>query len=793
MVSQASLFSGGKTGPGPRRGGRYVRVVVERGIERGRDDQGLTYWSQDQAIAPGDRVEVPLGRADARAGGFVVAVGGAELAQGIDPARVKAVLHRTGSPLTPELVELARWMAGYYVCPLGMVLSALVPSAVKRGVGRKEQARLEPAPPAPAVLEDLPPKLQDAWAKVAAIPPAEFPLRPRDLADRIGAPTLREVNALVRLAMLRPVKVELVTSRLAVPGLAGEATVGPGVSGLTPTPDQTRAIEGIGSSMGSFAVHLLRGVTGSGKTEVYLRLIERLAQRATPPGTDPPGAIVLVPEIALTPQTVQRFASRCGGLGVAVLHSGLTEAQRHAEWARVASGAARVVVGARSAVFAPMRRVGLLIVDEEHDGGYKQDQLPRYHGRDVAVKRAQLAGCPVVLGSATPSLESWGNATGQGARYRLWELRERVGGGRLPRVRVVDLVQEKRTLGEGEKMGAIGPTLRHELDRTLASGLQAILLLNRRGYAHAIHCVSPRCGWVLSCERCSAAMVFHREPRVPRGGLVVCHHCRAEQIMPQACPSCAGKLRSLGSGTQRVEEELVGLFGARHGLEAGRSLLRIDGDTMERGSDFFDALASFGRGESRVLLGTQMIAKGLDFPGVRLVGVINADTGLSLPDFRAGERTFQLISQVAGRAGRASVEGVVVVQTFSPHNEAIVLASRHDYTAFARRELELRSRAGLPPSWRMARVVCRDTDADKARGRAERLARELAQAAQEGVRVTGPSPCALEKIHDHWRFAVEVTAPLAGQVQRCLQAVREAGLLTSDLHTAVDVDPVALL
>lgn len=767
-----------------RRGGRYLRVVVERGIERGRDDAGLTYWTEDESVRPGDRVRVPLGRGDTPTGGIVVEVGGPDLAWGFDVSRVKSILGRSRSHLTPDLVELARWIADYYVCPLGMVFSAIVPAAVKQGVGRKRQTLLQRVSGV-AAPEALPPSIRSAWDAVMALDEGVFAARPRDLADRLGHRTLRQVNALVRLGLLQPVEAESVWSRRPIPGVSSRGLP----SGITPTAGQRAVIEGVTSTAGSFAVHLLRGVTGSGKTEVYMGTIEGVLGT----GGEPASAIVLVPEIALTPQAVARFSARFADLGVAVLHSGLTASQRHREWARAASGEARVIVGARSAVFAPVPRLGLIVVDEEHDGGYKQDQLPRYHARDVAVKRAQIAGCPTLLGSATPSLESWSNALS--GRFRLWELNERVGGGRLPKVTVVDLARDwgEEEGGTSRAGGAIGPTLSAALRRCLEAGGQAILLLNQRGHSRYLHCVDRRCGWVLVCASCDAAMVFHKDPSLRGGGLVKCHHCRAEQVVPSSCPACGGTVRSAGLGTQRVEEELEERFGAPFGLKSGTTLLRLDSDAVERAEDYHRTLERFGRGEARVLLGTQMVAKGLDFPGVRLAGVINADIGLTLPDFRSSERTFQLISQVAGRAGRGSAEGEVIVQTLSPGAPAIRFAAEHDYRSFAAQELSLRTAAHLPPAWRMARIVCRHRDADKARDRARRVAEALEPRRSPEFRVEGPLPCVFERLHDYWRYSVEAYAARAAELRSALGELRRRGVLTSDLHTAVDVDPVFLL
>jgi primosomal protein N' (replication factor Y) len=453
-----------------------------------------------------------------------------------------------------------------------------------------------------------------------------------------------------------------------------------------------------------------------------------------------------------------------------------------------------------------MAGLGLIVVDEEHDGSYKHEQSPRYNARDVAIKRGQVEECPVVLGSATPSMESWWNATEAGTgpaggdgeearpRYRLWTLCERVGGGRLPAVTVVDMAEERRGLArEGADVSKrmIGPTLAGAIEGTLREGGQAILLLNRRGYASHLSCGAAVCGWVMRCDHCDAGMVFHKDARLPKGGLVRCHHCLAEQLLPKACPACQRALGLMGAGTQRIEEELTGLFGTSLGLAEGKTFLRVDSDTMATGKDYAEALSRFGSGELRLLLGTQMIAKGLDFPNVRLVGVVSADVGLSMPDFRAGERAFQLVSQVAGRAGRGEAAGRVIVQTYEPTNPAIVRAAGHDYEGFAAEEIGLRKQAGLPPSVRMARVVCRDTDAMEARARATDVAARLK--GNRELTVVGPMEAPIAKIATYYRWAVEVYAGSAGVLQRGLNELRRAGVLKSDSQTAVDVDPMTLM
>lgn len=790
---------------------------MERGIDRLDDhDEGLTYALDAEAGAPvevGDRVEVPLGRGDKRAAGIVVRVGGQELLGSIPPDRIKPVLRPTGARLPPPLVELARWIAGYYVSPLGMVLASMMPAAVKRGTGRIRRTRLERASEeqAKAILDTqrLTPSAKAAWEQTWALAPSDFPIEPKLLARKVGAPNLAPVNRLLRLGLLRAV--EMSEIRAAETGLARYRVEQAEPHPIVPTQAQRRVINGVTQSLGLFGVHLLRGVTGSGKTEVYLQVIDSvLAQGRT--------AIVLVPEISLTPQTAGRFVERFGGR-VAVLHSGLSAAQRHRQWALASSGEARVVVGARSAVFAPLSNLGLIVVDEEHDSGYKQDQVPRYHARDVAIKRAQIERCPVLLASATPSLESWRNArTGSessrlkgqdsndargGPRYRLWELTERVGGGTMPHVEVIDLVEERKASRPEDRPSAripiIGARLAFEIGRTLDDGGQVILLLNRRGYASYICCPDRTCGWSMPCDHCDAAMVLHRSGAkgspLPAGQVLRCHHCLAEQVVPRACPVCGKRPIPLGIGTQQLEEELAARFPRQLG-DARASVARLDSDSMHTAKDYFEALARFAKGDTRILLGTQMVAKGLDFPNVRLVGVVNADTALAIPDFRASERTFQLVSQVAGRAGRGAAGGLVVVQTMNPAEPAITYAARHDYRGFADAELALRDGAELPPAARMARIVVRDPKVEKAREGAAEIALALAsEARQQGTpaRVLGPMECPIARIAGQFRWSVEVIAPRAAQLHGLLASLRSRGLLISDARTAVDVDPVALM
>jgi len=768
-----------------------VRVAVERSIDAAgafkAGDEGLTYAGEGYTV--GDRVEVPLGRGDTTAFGVVIAAGGPELLGTLDFTRVKSVRRAAGPRLPEHLVELARWVSRYYVTPLGMVFASIIPGAAKQSVGERTQQLIDRGAP-PDELPRLTPSASRAWQRIKGLDQATFPIEPKALAQLVEAPNVGPVNRLVEAGLLELVERRSIRAR-------GELFPSAAWADRRPPPpltaEQRSVIDGVWTRRTAqpFAVHLLHGITGSGKTEVYLRLLERClaAGRA---------GLVLVPEIGLTPQTAGRFIGRFPDERVAVLHSGLSDSVRHAAWDAAARGESRIVVGPRSAVFAPIDNLGLVIVDEEHDASYKQDSLPRYHGRDVAIKRAQLAGCPVVLGSATPALESYARAAANAPKYALWRLTERVGGGRMPPVRIVDMASERRADAERERTAEpplIGPTLRRALSETIETGGQAILLLNRRGYAGHLACPDPICGWVMNCRHCEAKMVLHRAGQRPGQaaprGFLRCHHCAAEQVRPNACPVCEKKTVVLGAGTQKAEEQLGSWLVDAMGLDA-EQLVRVDADAM-RAARLHATLARFGAGEIRILIGTQMLAKGLDYPNVRLVGVLSADTALAIPDFRAEERTFQLVAQVAGRAGRGEHPGRVIVQTMDPDQPAITLASKHDYDTFASRELRIRHDAGFPPATRMARIVCRDRSRDAASGACQTIAAELRDAAEPGVRIDGPWPCPIPRIADHFRFGVELFAPGPAPIQRVLGRLRSAKLIKSDAHTAIDVDPFTLI
>jgi len=762
--------------------GLYAQVALEQGLEKA---GGLTYAVPPQIgdLRVGDRVMVPLGRRNKPVAGYVLSI---QPTCDLDPAKVKPMVARDDRRpnLPDDLIELARWVSRYYCCPLGLVLATILPAAVKRGTGLVRRLYVDLHDPIAAasftsIVQHH--KLRGKQAEVLerAIELSllgKLPVEAKSLADRAGARSISSIQQLVHKGLLKEVIKTEVRAHW-----SQQSVEAPGDLALNV--DQRRALEAINTSLGhGFSCHLLLGVTGSGKTEVYVRAIEPVVAAGKQ-------AIVLVPEIALTPQTVGRFIARFER--VAVLHSGLTASQRHEQWNLIRQGWAQVVIGARSAVFAPVGDLGLLIVDEEHEASYKQDQAPRYHARDVAVKRAQMLGATVVLGSATPSLESYHNAVERRA-YRLLRLPARATPQPLPRVEIVDLTQERRK--RYQYTGSAGVhllSLRLEkaLHQTFDEGGQAILLLNRRGFANYIACPDHRCGWTKTCDHCDAMMVYHKEASLPGGGLVRCHYCSFENLLPRSCPVCGKKVAPFGLGTQRVEEEVRRKF-------PKISSARMDSDSMRTATDYQQTLDAFRNGETRLLLGTQMIAKGLDFPNVRLVGVITADTALSLPDFRSAERTFQLVCQVAGRSGRSDKPGFVIVQTFTPDHPAIQFAAHHEYEKFAQAELAHRRRAGLPPITRMARIVVRDAKLENASKEAATLGISLREANERlgaGSMIRGPFPAPIARIGGYHRQQIELVAQDAASVQRLLSSLREAGLLISDAQTAVDVDPVSLV
>jgi len=534
----------------------------------------------------------------------------------------------------------------------------------------------------------------------------------------------------------------------------------------TLTPHQQRAFEVIEGALQRrrTSTILLHGVTGSGKTELYLRAIASVLQRGD-------SAICLVPEIALTPQTIDRFQARFGAC-VAVWHSRLTRRQRAQVWQEAVSGARRIVIGTRSAVFSPLPRVGLIVVDEEHESTYKQGDTPRYHARDVAQARMGLTRGVVLLGSATPSVESYYEAA-QG-RSQLVELPERIAGRRLPSVDIVDMRDEFGA----RRAGLLSRRLQRALERAVQRQEQAMLLLNRRGFARVAQC--RQCGTVMRCRRCAVTMVYHASQQQ-----LVCHYCNFQTALPDICGACRkGVLRLRGIGTERVESELHRLFPVA-------SISRMDSDTTksrESHRQLYDAIKTEQVG---LLVGTQMIAKGLDFPQVTLVGVVSADTALNLPDFRAGERTFDLLTQVAGRAGRGAQPGQVVIQTYCPAHYAIRAATRHDYAAFYAEEIQMRKRLNLPPWTHLVELTIHGTSHARVSEAAEGLAKALRRRiATRRMALLGPAPHRIPKLRRSFRMSVIVKGRTVAPMVELLRSVLQPGRRAHGLPVTVDVDPL---
>ena len=701
----------------------------------------------------GQRVRVPFGRGDRMTLGFVADTRPAPADRGL---KAVAEVIDAISPFDEPLWKLGEWISQYYLTPLGVVLAAMVPSAVGRRPPQQEAVAFlaSRASEWPRSLGPRQKRLLDELLEAAR--QGIEPLSVEDLLRHSGA----AATSLRRLAGRGLIRLD-----------ARPVQLGSADQPIEPDPfpineQQQTVLASLEPKLaGGFSTTLLYGVTGSGKTEIYIRAIRQVVAAGKQ-------AILLAPEIALATQTLTRLLNRLPR--VAVLHSALGSSQRAFYYQQIRDGDASVVVGPRSAIFAPTRRLGLIIVDEEHEPTYKQDNAPRYHARDVAVMRGSLSSVPVILGSATPSLESLRNV--QLGRYQMLRLPNRVRGLPMPNLQVVHL---RRELQPG-RIELIGRTLMLKMAAALDAGRQVILLMNRRGYASYVFC--PSCHWMLVCDHCTRAMVFHQAVH-----LAMCHYCQHTMMLPEKCPACAGKLLLFGMGIQRIESELSRKFPAAR-------VARMDSDTMTSPRQFRKVLDGFAAGDIDILLGTQMVAKWLDFPRVSLVGVVSADTSLAIPDFRASERTFQLIVQVAGRAGRCDVGGEVVVQSLHGDEPAIRFAAAQDYDGFAAFELPNRKETHLPPYSRMLRLVIRHRDPEVAREAAKTLAQRVAVVmAGEDVTVFGPQPAIVRKIKNLFRFQLLLTSPKAGAIQQRLYPAFDSLCRNLGAEVIADVDPIVLL
>ena len=781
-------------------------------------------------IEIGSRVQVPFG--PRKILGCVTA-----LAEESAHANLKPILKVIGvqTLVTPKVLKLARWIADYYCCAPEIALKSVLPEAVRKEESGWRERLFVRALPVSSEFPKLPKRQQEVWNIIEER--RELPLQELvELAETTAAtvrkledrglveitPQISERDPYAREHILPSQPLPLNPAQGKALKEITKAMDGCGTCSVlrqaAPNEEKRPTADTQHAARNTFLLH---GVTGSGKTEIYLQAIAHALEQGK-------GAIVLVPEISLTPQTVERFKARfsSGKLQtlVAVLHSHLSAGERHDEWHKIRQGRARIVIGARSAIFAPVEPLGLVIVDEEHEHSYKQEEAPRYHARDVAIMRGQMENAVVVLGSATPSLESYYNC--KKGKYALLELPERVDDQKMPHVRVVDMRQAASQQRGKEGIPIFSPQLKEAITQRLERKEQTILFLNRRGYSTSLQC--PKCGYVAQCPNCSLALTFHRQEQK-----LCCHICGHAAPVPSVCPNEKCKnpaIRFAGTGTQRVEETLAKLF-------PNARVKRMDADTMKRKDDYRKVLGDFRTGKTDILVGTQMIAKGLHFPNVTLVGIIYADLALHQPDFRAGERTFQLLTQVAGRAGRGDVEGEVFVQAFAPFHPAIQYARRHDFTGFYEQEIEFREQLKYPPVSRVALLTLKGRNEDKVKFSAEHLKRELEKnlkssdnengplirpaatfspfggekenkahhslAPQSGERagargafkdliIAGPAPAPLLRAETFYRYQIMLRTRAMSKLSQALAKIIGTLALPDDVTLAVDIDPVNL-
>ncbi|MCK6439280.1 MAG: primosomal protein N' [Planctomycetes bacterium] len=726
-------------------------------------------------VARGVRATVEFGKR--KLTGFVV---GVKDSSPLGAGKLKPLLDLPDDgPLADEgTLKLTQWIAEYYACSWGEALEAAIPAVIRRkravravNILRLGKSRTDCAHQA-RWLEDKGKKANSPYHKQAKVLRTlltfhDKDFRPSELAEQLGF-SEAPIATLIKQGWLSIEKIPIEdfdgVNAAEAPDEIPDLTV-----------EQERAVNAIAPSIerDEYKTFLLYGVTGSGKTEVYLRALKHVLELGK-------GGIVLVPEISLAPQTVRRFSARLGGVtGIAVLHSAMTDADRRREWKRIVSGEARVVIGPRSAVFAPVRDLGLVIVDEEHEPSYKQDNTPRYHARDAAVMRCFQQNAVCLLGSATPSLESASNAVNK--RYTLLELTKRVAERPLPRVTVVDMKDECRAQ---RRFTFFSNALTQAVSDAVKAKEQAILFLNRRGYSTFFQC--DTCREVLMCENCDVPMSLHKSY-----GQCICHYCLETKPTPRICPKCMkGAMQSKGAGTEFIEEEIKARF-------ADARVARMDSDVMKSREDYEELLDRFRAGEIDVLVGTQMIAKGLDFPRVTVVGVIHADLSLYLADFRAHERTFQLLTQVSGRAGRGTLKGRVFVQTFAPEHPCIQAAQAQDYWAFYKHEISQRKIAAYPPFVRLINVGIEARDPRRGQEMARKIRADLddLKKLEAGVIVDilGPSAAPIARLRGRHRQQVLVKVRDHKAIGVVSARIRKWGKGGDAQRIVIDVDPYSLL
>jgi primosomal protein N' (replication factor Y) (superfamily II helicase) len=741
----------------------YVRVIIDRAIHRELDyavPEGLM-----ERVGVGSRVRVPF--RDKSALATVVAITEQSEAKGI--RTIEAVVGEAPI-LSEQLLELGRWISAYYCCPIETVMRSLLPQVIRRAeIGWKKQLFVQPGRKiANEELEKLRRRAPRQAELLETILRLEAPARASQLLRQTSLDN-QTLRALEKRGL-----VELREEAVLRDPHADEQFIA--TSNLILNQEQTHALKEITQALDSPEKSrpiLLHGVTGSGKTEIYLQAIRAALERECT-------AIVLVPEISLTPQTVERFKGRFADMqdAVAVLHSHLSEGERHDEWHKIHSGRARIVIGARSAIFAPLKNLALIVVDEEHETTYKQEEAPRYHARDVAIVRAKIEKCVVVLGSATPSLESYHNAAI--GKYRLVTLTQRIDEKQMPLMRIVDLRQVRR---KGKAATILSEKLRAAIADRMEKREQTILFLNRRGFSTSLLC--SNCGEARNCPNCSVALTFHRHPAV--AGRLSCHLCGHTAAVPKKCPAC-GKdaLIYAGFGTEKVEATVSQIF-------PKATVRRMDADSMTRKEAYRETLRNFRTGNIDILVGTQMIAKGLHFPNVTLVGIINADLALHLPDFRAGERTFQLLTQVAGRAGRGETSGEVFVQTYTPFSPSIQFARHHDFAGYFQQELEFRERCDFPPFKHAILITVRSAHEARAKLSAETLKRRLRETLREEFILGDATPAPLEKLQGQFRFHILIRGEAIMRLSRLVRETLDKLPFPEDVAVTVDVDPYQLL
>jgi primosomal protein N' (replication factor Y) len=732
-----------------------ARVVLDLMLDREFDYVVPTELAGE--VRAGSRVMVPFGTGGTRAG-YVVG-----LKEKSRFPNLKAVESIVGDreQIPPSLLRLAQWISDYYCCAIEGAIRAMLPAAVRGGKvkHREEQyaclvVKAEHKGEELAKLTTKQRHTLETLMRLGSVPASEL----REAAD-VGPGVVKKLEEKGWITLEK---------RIVGRDPFREDIILP-TKPLTLTRHQAEAlaaiINGLDSAEGDTI--LLHGVTGSGKTEVYLQAIDHcLAQ-----GKE---AIVLVPEISLTPQTCQRFRARFGE-EVSVLHSGLSDGERFDEWTKINEGRTRIVVGARSALFAPFRRLGLIVVDEEHENTYKQDEVPRYNARDVAVVRGRMEKATVVLGTATPALESYYNC--ELKKYTLVELPERVDDQRMPVMEVVDMAAEASMRGGAQ---IFSRRLEDLVNERLDNGEQTIFFLNRRGYATQFLC--SECGFVASCDDCSISYTYHR-----RDQMLACHLCGHLQPAPEVCPQCGNKeVRYTGLGTEKIES-------AAHMAFPRATIARMDSDTMTTHRAYQKTLAEFGAGRINILIGTQMIAKGLHFPNVTLVGIIFADLGLHLPDFRAGERTFQLLTQVSGRAGRGDRPGRVVVQTYTPFHAALQHAVDYDFKGFYQEEMEARKILEFPPATHMIILHFRGKDEQTVEQAAAEFAERLLPLLPENVQAMGPMPAPIAKIRGNFRFQLTLRGGNVIQLVRLLRPLLVGTRQPKGVSIHADVDPRSLM